>query len=157
MKDFPWLHSSGSNSIDKQVMAEELDGVLEGINKLIAATHPAQSSVSDELGRPLQQISDFQHTQLIQILSIFGSKMELECPNSSSDLQTAERGDAAKFAAESSRSMIEKLVQLHELSAKHARSVVKIAQTQKHNETAALMNECITFHVKSAWMLRALL
>lgn len=149
--------SIGSKSINDQDMADGFGGLLEGINQLISATQHAHSKIADELGFPLQQMTDNHHAQLVQNLSVFANRMGQACSNRSYGMQRLEPCEAAKFAGESSGPMIEKLVLLHELSAKHARAFVRIAQSQNDNETAALMDECITFHVTFAWMLRALL
>ena len=138
-------------------MADGLDAVLDNMNQLVAATKGTQSKLADALGFPLQQITDYQHAQLMQTLALFADRMGVAVPNEKFMPPAFQASDTVNFAIGNSKLIIEKLVQLHELSAKHARSVVKTAEGLDDFDTVKLMGECIEFHVKSAWMLRALL
>ena len=157
MTEFPSLDVTSHNFIDDQDLADGLDEVLDGINQLVSATQHAHSKFADQLGFPLQQMTECQHAQLVQNLSVFANRMGQACSNPSPGMKNIEPGLAAKFAKESSKPTIDRLVQLHELSAKQARAVTKAAQSQNDSQPVALMDEFINFHVKSAWMLRALL
>jgi hypothetical protein len=78
---------TGSKSINDQDMADGFDGVLEGINQLISATQHAHSKIVDDIGFPLQQMTDYQHTQLVQNLSVFANRMGQACSNPSYGMQ----------------------------------------------------------------------
>jgi DNA-binding ferritin-like protein len=53
--------------------------------------------------------------------------------------------------------LIANLVSLLVASAKHARNVAELAQNESDDKTGELLLECINFHVKASWMLRALI
>jgi DNA-binding ferritin-like protein len=94
---------------------------------------------------------------LVLSLEVIAARMREVSLYLPSSLGRLEPPYVKNLCAENPSLMIAKLVSLHEASAKHARNVAELAQNESDDKTGELLLECINFHVKASWMLRALI
>jgi starvation-inducible DNA-binding protein len=141
---------------DRQSVANDLDGILKSTYELLLATQLVHWNAKGPTFYSLHKLTEEQYDGLFETLDVLAERIRalgamVPVKGATSDFTVSMRMKSEDLAK-----MVDQLVSLHEKSAVEARRVVENAEEVEDVGTADMLVDCIKFHEKSSWMLRAL-
>lgn len=141
---------------DRAAIAEKVGTVLKGSYDLLLASQLVHWNVRGPLFLPVHQLTEQHYGALFETLDILAERMRAlgaEVPMAGA---TKTFSVSAKLDGSSMESMVEQLIAMHEDAAKAARDVAGFADEHDDPVTNDMMMDCLKFHEKAIWMLRAI-
>lgn len=142
---------------DRRSLAARVGEILQSTYELLLATQLVHWNVKGELFLPVHQLTDQHYQALFETLDILAERMRALGAEVPSEGATKSFTVAMKLDGSTVRKTVEQLIALHEAAAKGAREVALFAEEADDPATNDMMVDCLTFHEKAVWMLRAIL
>ncbi len=142
---------------DRRQIAKRVGTVLQGTYQLLLASQLVHWNVRGELFLPIHQLTEQHYQALFETLDILAERMRALGSEVPSDGATKSFMVTAKLDGSSMKTMVEQLITMHEEAAKTAREVAGFADEADDPVTNDMMMDCLRFHEKAIWMLRAII
>lgn len=140
---------------DRSAIAEKIGPILQGTYDLLLATQLVHWNVRGPLFLPVHQLTEQHYGTLFETLDTLAERMRAlgaEVPASGA---TKTFTASAKLDGSSMATMVSQLISMHEDAAKAARDVAGFAEEHDDPVTNDMIMDCLKFHEKAIWMLRA--
>ena len=141
---------------DRGAIAQKVGTVLEKSYELLLASQLVHWNVKGELFLPIHQLTEQHYEALFDTLDVLAERMRALGTEVPTDGATKSFSVSAKLDASSMIGMVNQLVAMHEEAAKGAREVAGFADEHDDPVTNDMMMDCLKFHEKAIWMLRAI-
>jgi starvation-inducible DNA-binding protein len=141
---------------DRKSVAGELDGILKATYELLLATQLVHWNAKGPTFYSLHKLTEEQYDALFETLDILAERIRALGAMVPVKGATSEFTVSMRMKSDELTKMVDQLVSLHEKSAVEARRVAENAEEVDDVGTADMLVDCIKFHEKSSWMLRAL-
>jgi starvation-inducible DNA-binding protein len=142
---------------DRRRIAGLLGGVLASTYELLLTTQLVHWNVKGEIFFSVHKLTDEQYNELFESLDIIAERMRALGAEVPVDGVGKEFALHAKLTGGDTRHMVEQLVRLHEKAAAHAREVAGESEKADDIVTTDMLVNCMKFHEKAVWMLRAII
>ncbi|WP_373504626.1 Dps family protein [Aestuariivirga sp.] len=141
---------------DRRDIAQRVGTILESSYQLLLASQLVHWNVKGELFLPIHQLTEQHYQALFETLDILAERMRALGTEVPTDGATKSFSVEAKLDGSSMVKMVEQLIAMHEDAAKSAREVAGFADDHDDPVTNDMMMDCLKFHEKAIWMLRAI-
>jgi starvation-inducible DNA-binding protein len=141
---------------DRRAIAAKVGIVLSKSYELLLASQLVHWNVKGELFLPIHQLTEQHYEALFETLDILAERMRALGAEVPSEGATKSFDVSAKLDGSSMVKMVEHLISMHEDAAKGAREVAGFADEADDPVTNDMMMDCLKFHEKAIWMLRAI-
>ena len=141
---------------DRRAIAQKVGTVLESSYQLLLASQLVHWNVKGELFLPIHQLTEQHYQALFETLDMLAERMRALGTEVPTDGATKSFSVAAKLDGSSMVKMVDQLIAMHEDAAKSAREVAGFADEHDDPVTNDMMMDCLKFHEKAIWMLRAI-
>ena len=141
---------------DRRAIAQKVGTILESSYQLLLASQLVHWNVKGELFLPIHQLTEQHYQALFETLDILAERMRALGTEVPTDGATKSFSVEAKLDGSSMVKMVEQLIAMHEAAAKDAREVAGFADEHDDPVTNDMMMDCLKFHEKAIWMLRAI-
>ena len=141
---------------DRGAIAQKVGEVLSKSYELLLASQLVHWNVKGELFLPIHQLTEQHYEALFETLDILAERMRALGTEVPTDGATKSFSVSAKLDGSSMVKMVEQLIAMHEEAAKGAREVAGFADDADDPVTNDMMMDCLKFHEKAIWMLRAI-
>jgi starvation-inducible DNA-binding protein len=141
---------------DRGAIAQRVGTVLEKTYELLLSSQLVHWNVKGELFLPIHQLTEQHYEALFETLDILAERMRALGTEVPTDGATKSFTVSARLDGSSMVKMVEQLIAMHEAAAKGAREVASFADDHDDPVTNDMMMDCLKFHEKAIWMLRAI-
>ena len=141
---------------DRKSVAAELDKVLISTYELLLATQLVHWNARGSNFYSLHKLTDDQYEELFETLDVLAERMRALGATVPAAGPTKPFALSMSLKSAELDKMVEQLVALHEKAAADARDVAKSAEEVDDIATNDILVDCIKFHEKASWMLRAI-
>jgi starvation-inducible DNA-binding protein len=141
---------------DRRAIAQKVGGVLKTSYELLIASQLVHWNVKGELFLPIHQLTEQHYQALFETLDLLAERMRALGTEVPTEGATKSFSAEAKLDGSSMVKMVEQLNTMHEDAAKGAREVASFAEERDDPVTNDMMMDCLRFHEKAIWMLRAI-
>jgi len=141
---------------DRQAIAVKVGTVLAKSYELLLASQLVHWNVKGELFLPIHQLTEQHYQALFETLDILAERMRALGTEVPSGGATRSFSVTAKLDASSMTGMVDQLIAMHEEAATGAREVAGFANDADDPVTNDIIMDCLKFHEKAIWMLRAI-
>lgn len=142
---------------DRRELAKRVGKVLESSYQLFLSSQLVHWNVKGELFLPIHQLTEQHYEALFQTLDVLAERMRALGAEVPSEGATKSFAVSARLDGSSMKKMVEQLIAMHEEAAKGARDVASFADESDDPVTNDMMMDCLKFHEKAIWMLRAII
>ena len=137
-------------------IAQKVGWILGSTYRLLVASQLVHWNVKGELFLPVHQLTEQHYQALFETLDVLAERMRALGTEVPSDGATKTVSVEMKLDGSSMVKMVDQLIALHEEAAKGARELAHFAGEHDDPVTNDMMMECLKFHEKAIWMLRAI-
>ena len=141
---------------DRGAIAQKVGTVLGKTYELLLASQLVHWNVKGELFLPIHQLTEQHYEALFATLDVLAERMRALGTEVPSDGATKSVSVSVKLDGSSMVKMVDQLIAMHEDAAKGAREVAGFADDADDPVTNDMMMDCLKFHEKAIWMLRAI-
>ena len=141
---------------DRGAIAQRVGTVLGKTYELLLASQLVHWNVKGELFLPIHQLTEQHYEALFATLDVLAERMRALGTEVPSDGATKSVSVSVKLDGSSMVKMVDQLIAMHEDAAKGAREVAGFADDADDPVTNDMMMDCLKFHEKAIWMLRAI-
>jgi starvation-inducible DNA-binding protein len=142
---------------DRRKIAGLLGEILTSTYELLLTTQLVHWNVKGENFFSVHKLTDEQYNELFKSLDVIAERMRALGSEVPADGATKEFSLHANINSGDIRHLVEELAILHEKAAAHAREVAAESDKADDIVTTDLLVDCMKFHEKSVWMLRAII
>lgn len=142
---------------DRSAIAVKVGTVLQQTYELLLATQLVHWNVRGPLFLPVHQLTDQHYEILFDTLDVLAERMRALGAEVPMEGATKSFTVTAKLDGSSMEKMVEQLIAMHEGGAKTAREVASFANDADDPVTNDMIMDCLKFHEKAIWMLRAIM
>jgi starvation-inducible DNA-binding protein len=142
---------------DRRKIAALLGEVLTSTYELLLTTQLVHWNVKGETFFSVHKLTDDQYDELFNSLDIIAERMRALGSEVPVDGLNKEFALHAKLSGGDIPQMVEQLAKLHEEAARHARQVAETTEKADDIVTTDMLVDCMKFHEKAVWMLRAII
>lgn len=145
------------DSKDRRKIAGLLGDVLTSTYELMLTTQLVHWNAKGSTFFSVHNLTDDQYNELFKSLDVIAERMralgaEVPVDGSGKDFSVH-----AKFTGGDIPHMVEQLAKLNEEAAAHARHVAGESEKADDLVTTDMLVDCMSFHEKAVWMLRAII
>lgn len=141
---------------DRKSIAHDLDGILKATYELLLATQLVHWNVKGPTFYSLHKLTEDQYNTLFDTLDVLAERIRSLGAMVPVKGATSEFTVSMRMKNDDLTKMVDQLISLHEKSAVDARCVAAAAEEVDDMGTADMLVDCIKFHEKASWMLRAI-
>ena len=141
---------------DRKSVANDLDGILKSTYQLLLATQLVHWNAKGPTFYSLHKLTEEQYDSLFETLDVLAERIRALGAMVPVKGATSEFTVSMRMKSDDLTKMIDQLITLHEKSAVEARDVAEAAEEVDDVGTADMLVDCIKFHEKASWMLRAI-
>jgi starvation-inducible DNA-binding protein len=142
---------------DRRKIAGLLGSVLTSTYELLLTTQLVHWNVKGEIFYSVHKLTDEHYNELFKSLDIIAERMRALGSEVPVDGVNKEFAVHAKVTGGDIPHMVEQLAILHEKAAAHAREVAGESDKAEDIVTTDMLVDCMKFHEKAVWMLRAII
>ncbi len=141
---------------DRGAIAQKVGEILGKTYELLLASQLVHWNVKGELFLPIHQLTEQHYEALFETLDILAERMRALGAEVPSAGATKAFSVSVKLDGSSMVKMVDQLITMHEEGAKAAREVAGFADDADDPVTNDMMMDCLKFHEKAIWMMRAI-
>ncbi len=143
--------------VDRKTVAADLDKVLHGTYELLLATQLVHWNARGSIFYSLHKLTEDQYGTLFETLDIVAERMRALGASVPAAGSTREFTVSSNIKSDDILKMVAQLVAMHELAASVAREAAEAADDVEDIGTSDMLVDCLKFHEKAVWMLRAII
>lgn len=150
----------GIKEADRKKVADQLKALFADTYKLYYQTHAYHWNVTGPRFQPLHSTFELQYNELWLALDEIAERIRslgFYAPHSYSDIASRATISADDDGVPSADQMIANLVKGHEAVSRTAKKVLDAAEKAGDTATDDMVSPRVSYHEKTAWMLRAML
>ncbi|HRX35630.1 MAG TPA: DNA starvation/stationary phase protection protein [Aestuariivirga sp.] len=141
---------------DRRALAKKVGQILQSTYELLLASQLVHWNVKGELFLPVHQLTEQHYESLFATLDILAERMRALGAEVPSEGATKSFSVSSRLDGSTMVKMVDQLIAMHEEAAKGARDVAIFADEAEDPVTNDMMMDCLKFHEKAIWMLRAI-
>lgn len=138
-------------------VALSLDKILHGTYELLVSTQLVHWNAKGELFLPVHKLTEEHYGELFQSLDVIAERMRALGTQVPAAGGNTEFSVTARIAGSNVREMVAELIKLHEAATMIERDAAGEADKVDDIGTSDMLVDCIKFHEKAIWMLRAII
>lgn len=142
---------------NREKIAVLLGDVLTSTYELLLASQLVHWNAKGNIFLPVHQLTETHYKALFETLDIIAERMRALGTEVPVNGVNKEFSIAVKLTSSDIPHMIEQLAKLHEGAAAHAREVASKCDEAGDIVTTDMLVDCMKFHEKAVWMLRAII
>lgn len=145
-------------SAQRSTLARELSGLLADTYVLYNTTQNYHWNVEGPHFKPLHELFEMQYTEMAEAIDMIAERIRtlgFYTPGTLKELETASRVQAAKGAPVDAKTMLDQLIEGHQVVVHRLREIQQTAEKQMDEATMDMLVERQRVHEKAAWFLRS--
>ncbi len=142
---------------DRRSIAMDLQGVLQKTYEMLLATQLVHWNARGEHFLSIHKLTEEHYKELFESLDVIAERIRALGAEVPVNGAKKEFSISTKLNADNFLGMVKQLVSMHEIAASGAREVALGAEEADDIVTNDMLVDCINFHEKAVWMLRAII